>query len=259
MFAPPKQRTGIAVSVLLLAVVAVVVGVTVILTTGGHGDTPTAAPPPVTPRSAPTVPSDPLPSYASPKPLAVQPLIAGWQAVATDRDGVAYDVPPDWQVLSPGTIAGYESANGDPEVLMHTVADYRHDFCPAERGSTRAQVGFITPQDPSPPTQARDAVRAWAAAAAEGDDGTRPAVTVSTPRRVAVDGGKLTATVYTATAPMADPDTCQAPLVKVTVAALSKPDGTPALFVAVTDEQVPDALPDSVLGQVVASLRPVAG
>lgn len=254
---PPKRRTGLVVVLPLLIVVGVLVGMTVILTVHGHRPTVSRHPPVATLPLPSSSPGAPIPSYFSPQPISVPPLISGWQAVAADRDHVAYDVPPDWRVLTPGTIAGYENPDGRPEVVMHTVSDYRHGFCGHERGSTRAEVGFITPQGSKLEAQAQEAVRTWAAAAAEGEDGKQPSVTISGPRQVPVDGGEITATVFTGTAKPMDTNPCSAPLVKVTIAVLAKPDGTSALFTAVTDEQVPDALPDDVLARIISSVRPV--
>lgn len=243
----------------LLIVVGVLVGMTVILTVHIRSHRPIATRhlPVATLPSPNSSPSVPIPSYSSPQPISVPPLISGWQAVAADRDHVAYDVPLDWRVLTPGTIAGYENPDGKPEVVMHTVSDYRHSFCDHERGSTRAEVGFITPHGIEPEAQAQEEVRRWAAAAAEGQDGKQPPVTISSPRQVPVDGGKITATMFTGTAKPVDTNPCSAPLVKVTIVVLTKPDGTSALFTAVTDEQVPDALPDDVLARIISSLRPV--
>jgi hypothetical protein len=64
-----------------------------------------------------------------------KPLVAGWKVVVNPKWGTAFDVPADWQVLSPGTSIGFEdrkSSDGKPLITMSAPAEYKSKWCTSD-------------------------------------------------------------------------------------------------------------------------------
>uniref|UniRef100_A0AAU2VDU8 DUF8017 domain-containing protein n=1 Tax=Streptomyces sp. NBC_00003 TaxID=2903608 RepID=A0AAU2VDU8_9ACTN len=91
------------------------------------------------PASAPAAPSSPA---ANPRGAGteVQPVIAGWKVVVNPKKGDAFDVPPDWEVDSPGMSVGWSDKadpNGFGGMMMSAPAYYKSKWCTAKNGSGR--------------------------------------------------------------------------------------------------------------------------
>ncbi|MEU6477119.1 hypothetical protein ABZ858_09540 [Streptomyces sp. NPDC047017] len=84
--------------------------------------------------SASTGPS-PSGSAADDNPRGTEtakPQIAGWKVVVNPKWGVAFDVPADWEVKSPGLSIGFEDKNGKPITIMSGVAEDKSKWCSSD-------------------------------------------------------------------------------------------------------------------------------
>ncbi len=86
----PRRRKWLTIMVVAVAVLMLASGVTAALMVGGtpQQPAPQAAPPPPPAASTTFVP-----------PAAPEPVVPGWQVAYNPQGQIAYDVPPDWQVL----------------------------------------------------------------------------------------------------------------------------------------------------------------
>ncbi|WP_404958028.1 hypothetical protein [Streptomyces sp. 147326] len=60
-----------------------------------------------------------------------KPLIAGWKTVVNPKHGTAFDVPADWEVLSPDVFSGHADDKDPDKILIgHTApAFYKSEWC----------------------------------------------------------------------------------------------------------------------------------
>ncbi|MFJ6758962.1 hypothetical protein ACIQNK_28575 [Streptomyces sp. NPDC091273] len=60
-----------------------------------------------------------------------KPLVAGWKTVVNPKYGTSFDVPPDWEVLSPDVFSGHADDNDPDKILIgHTApAFYKSEWC----------------------------------------------------------------------------------------------------------------------------------
>lgn len=125
------------VAVIAASAVVLTAGVTGFLVLGGDkddkadgGDKPKSSQSP----SKSTEPSDSA-SGTDDNPRGgegVQPTIDGWKVVINPKRGVAFDVPADWEVESPGVTIGFEddkSDSGEPLIVMSAPAYYKSKWC----------------------------------------------------------------------------------------------------------------------------------
>ncbi|MFB7337409.1 hypothetical protein ACFC00_38240 [Streptomyces adustus] len=90
--------------------------------------------------SASTKPSDPsaTASGADDNPRGNEtekPTVAGWKVVVNPKWGIAFDVPADWEVQSPGLSIGFEEDNSDdgkPIIIMSGTAEYQSKWCTSD-------------------------------------------------------------------------------------------------------------------------------
>ena len=260
---PPPQRpqTGIIIAVVAVVVVLLGGGVTaaVLLSRGDHKHRSVALPPDSGVPSAPAVPGQsapgPLPSSApTAAPPSAPAKVPGWRAVVSVKHGVTYDVPPDWKVLSPTTIVGFEDAHGRPEVAGSGAADYKEGYCQGHSGSWRAQAavtGYITTDLAA---DAADAARKWGTYAYTPDNGQAPAVSLSPAK--AIDAGGTPAQEVTATVTLRDhSDPCNPPRGIVHAVATTLKNGKVSVLVVMADQGVGDAANDADLLKIAGSLR----
>ncbi|MCX5379618.1 hypothetical protein [Streptomyces sp. NBC_00091] len=86
--------------------------------------------------------SSPAPSTSTPPPPApsgnpraggdVKPVIPGWKVVINPKHGTAFDVPPEWNVLSSGMASGFEDESkkdGSPLIMFSAPAFLKEDWC----------------------------------------------------------------------------------------------------------------------------------
>ncbi|MFD4572449.1 hypothetical protein ACFWNK_05385 [Streptomyces sp. NPDC058417] len=138
------NRTKVVAIVAATAVV-IAAGVTGFLVLGGDGDDDkptTAGGDRGASASASTQPS------ASPSASAgtddnprsnekEEPTVAGWKVVINAKWGIAFDVPPDWEVQSPGLSQGFEwkdkeKPTGYDSIIQSGTAEYRSKWCTAD-------------------------------------------------------------------------------------------------------------------------------
>jgi hypothetical protein len=114
------------VAILAASAVVVAAGVTGFLVLGGDkDDTADGGSGKNTKASASTSgePGEPTASASDDDPRGEQlkPTIKGWKVVVNPKWGTAFDVPPDWEVRSPGWGIGFEdekSDDGKPLIMM---------------------------------------------------------------------------------------------------------------------------------------------
>ncbi len=185
-------------------------------------------------------------------------MTAGFQGVLSYKENVAYDVPADWKVETPGTLVGYEDNDGKPVAIMHGVSTYEPDACPDVSGSNRGNVGFETAGTVAPADAAPAGAKVFADGAALDDDGSSAPVTTTAPVDVKVDHGTIAATMATATVTPPASARCAAPTMLITAVAFRTTKGT-ALFIMSLDQGTSDALAPTLAQQIIASLRPYPG
>ncbi|GGX72916.1 hypothetical protein [Streptomyces anandii] len=62
-----------------------------------------------------------------------KPTIAGWKVVVNPKRGIAFDVPADWEVQSPGLAIGFEDdKSGKPLAIMSGVAKFKSKWCTSD-------------------------------------------------------------------------------------------------------------------------------
>ncbi|GLZ40066.1 hypothetical protein [Actinokineospora sp. NBRC 105648] len=268
---PPRNRTPLIVALVALVVVAIGVTATVLLV-NRDDSTPIAGPSsteeaPTTTTSTrttarrPTTSSRPPSTSSTPtdvEDITVPPVTAGWQGVLSYKEQVAYDVPKDWEIETPGTIVGFEDNAGKPSAVMHGVTTYKPEACPNSRGSYRGHAGFVTAGGATPEQAAANGVKIFADAAALNKDGSKAPVALSPAAPTKVAGGKLAAVIATATMTVTEPGDCGSPTILFTAVAFKNGSST-ALFMMYMDQGVSDALPAEISDKVIASVRPYTG
>jgi hypothetical protein len=126
-----KQTTLIAIVAATAVVVAA--GVTGFLVLGDDGEKTTAGgdPKPSAPASQSASPSSP--AIDNPRDDAeLQPTIPGWKVVHNPKYGTLFDVPPEWELLKPGSVTFFEDEkknDGSPVVTMSAPARYKSKWC----------------------------------------------------------------------------------------------------------------------------------
>ncbi|MDQ3577951.1 MAG: hypothetical protein M3443_10210 [Actinomycetota bacterium] len=190
--------------------------------------------------------------------ITIDPVIVGWQGVWSYKENVAYDVPTEWQIDSPGVIVGFEDNTGKPTAVMHGVSTYRPEACPTVDGSYRGRIGLVTADKLDPTDAAGRGAKLFADAAALNADGTKAPVTFTEPVPTKVNQGKIEAMMATATLTVTKPGECPSPTVQFTSVAF-KAGAKTALFMMYMDQGVPDALPKEIADQIISSLRPHEG
>lgn len=132
---PFSTKTVAIVAAAAVAVAALGTGAFVLTRDDGTADVadgkPSASP------SAPASPSASASAAASPgaNPRGgadAKPVIPGWKVVINPKYGTAFDVPPEWNVLSSGMSIGFEDEaknDGSAMVMMGAPAFLKEDWC----------------------------------------------------------------------------------------------------------------------------------
>jgi hypothetical protein len=243
----------------LLAVVTLVggvVGAVVLLSDDDPGPTPVASGPPSGVRSSAAPESSASPGATS---ATIPPRIGGWQGVASRKHGLAYDVPPNWDIKSAGTIVGFEDDKGNPLVGMSGAAGIERGDCTVVRtgvsGGTAPNISRSAKLSDLPGT-AQYAARRWANAGYTPKSGRAPTVRLSSPIGVSLGGIKG----YQVTAGLTVNGTrgsCDPPQAVVYAVAFPSTQGDPVVFIAFADRGVPGAVSDQDLRKVISSIRPL--
>ncbi|WP_255953875.1 hypothetical protein [Streptomyces odontomachi] len=138
---PPRDDRKKTMVTALVAVGAVVVaaGVTGFLVLGGDKDDkadpkPSGSPSASTSSSSSANPSASASGGGNPRGTEskVKPTIPGWKVVVNPRWGTAFDVPPDWEVDTPGVDVGFSDKkhpDGSPLIVMSAPAYDKKKWC----------------------------------------------------------------------------------------------------------------------------------
>ncbi|MFF2655642.1 hypothetical protein [Streptomyces sp. NPDC058045] len=121
----------------LVAVGAVVVtaGVTGFMVLGKDDKKDTAAPAASKSPTAPTAPSTPTGNDNPRDDKGEKATVPGWKVVVNPKWGTAFDVPPEWKVLSPGTFIGFEDKQKEdakPLIGMSAPAFLKEKWCTSD-------------------------------------------------------------------------------------------------------------------------------
>ncbi|MCN9243610.1 hypothetical protein NGF19_22940 [Streptomyces sp. RY43-2] len=121
------NRTKIIAIVAATAVV-VAAGVTGFLLLGGDEDAKASAD--ASPSATASASSSDEPSRGT---ESDKPTVPGWKVVVVPKRGIAYDVPADWEVSSPGTAVGFtDDKTGKPIAYMSGIAEYQSKWCTSD-------------------------------------------------------------------------------------------------------------------------------
>ncbi|MFZ2178377.1 MAG: hypothetical protein WAW17_30995 [Rhodococcus sp. (in: high G+C Gram-positive bacteria)] len=173
----------------------------------------------------------------------------GWQPVAAKR-GLTYDVPPDWNVYSPGTLIGWENDEG-PIRTMSGASELKSVAC-SEHSRALAGVAGSGTVDLTAAAQA-DAAAVESIFTSE--SGRVPEVILSAPREFSVSGHpavEISATVRN----IEQEDGCTAPSARYTViTTTSETEPDTVVFIVTTDQGVSDAPDTGLAAKIVSTLR----
>ncbi|AOR35606.1 hypothetical protein BFF78_35090 [Streptomyces fodineus] len=66
--------------------------------------------------------------------VSEKPTVPGWKVVVNTKWGVAYDVPADWTVQSPGLAIGFDfpKSESDKGITMSGIAQYKPKWCTSD-------------------------------------------------------------------------------------------------------------------------------
>ncbi|TDD30710.1 hypothetical protein E1287_28630 [Actinomadura sp. KC06] len=201
--------------------------------------------------------SAPPPSSPEPEPVStVPPKVKGWRAVSSAKYGMAYDVSRAWRILPTETLSGFDGLDGKEPVMMSSVATYRKDACKdGDTDYNRGSAGFNQYVEGDVSQVARHAANKWATHAYTVKGDPAPVVTLSAPKTVKVGRGK--GVHVRADVVIKAQGRCDAPAGIVhTVAMPGVAPGKTTVFVLMSDQGVPDAMPKAELTKVLGSLRP---
>ncbi|MFJ3234127.1 hypothetical protein [Streptomyces sp. NPDC086787] len=128
------------IAMVTAAAVVVAAGVTGFLMLSGKGDKDAEAKDGPTGKASHSPTAEPTATESGPEDNprgneSEKPLVAGWKVVVNPRWGTAFDVPPDWQVDTPGTAIGFEdrkSDEGKPLIMMSAPAVLGPKWCTSD-------------------------------------------------------------------------------------------------------------------------------
>ncbi len=243
---------GLAIAGLVLAV-GVVAGVVYIRGDGASdpaANTSTTAPP-ATGQSGGPSPSS-RPPVTSSRAATPDPLVPGWQVAVSGKRRLAYDVPPGWKVLGEETIVGFDDTTGEPLIGMSGAATYQDGYCAEADASWRAATGFSGYRDTDLALVATDAARKWGRFGYLGPDDQEPAVEVAPASELTVNG--IVGAYSTATIRVTAPAPCAPPSAVVHTFALPADEGS-YVFIVISDQEVPDALPADQIRRIIETVR----
>ncbi|MFC9394924.1 hypothetical protein ACFTWS_17440 [Streptomyces sp. NPDC057027] len=150
-----KKKQTTIVAIVAATAVVVAAGVTAFLVLGKDDDKKNTAEDPKPSASASVDPSSaPAPSQSSgianPRDgAAQQPTVPGWKVVYNPKYGTLFDVPPEWEVLKPGSITYFEDEkkhDGSPLVTMSGPTRLKGKWCTydVDKNGTEETWGLAT-------------------------------------------------------------------------------------------------------------------
>ncbi|MGX1883087.1 hypothetical protein [Streptomyces sp. NPDC055287] len=130
-----RTTTVVAIVAATAVVAAAVITGVVILGKDDEGGTTEAGGKETSASSAaatPVEPSAPASSAENPRGGSVEearPTIPGWQVVTNPKYGTRFDVPPEWEVKSPGLTINFTDNKDKPVISMSAPAYYKSGWC----------------------------------------------------------------------------------------------------------------------------------
>lgn len=255
---PPKSggKAGIWIAVGIAAVLIGGIALTAVAVSRSDDAPDTAAGASATPSMVSALSTTPAPSATSaPKATTTaptgaaagqEPLIEGYQVVASPDRGAAYDVPPSWKVATESTIGGFGEPPGDSVIGKGYASDGR-DYCP---GSTRT-VSLLTGSKLSDHAEAGAELGTKTAPLAYGGSTGTPKP--AEPLRSM--NGKISGMFTETTGTVPDPKPgCAATYSVYTYAFKGAKDGS-FVMVMVADTGVPDAVDAATAKRIFSSIR----
>ncbi|CAM5323014.1 MULTISPECIES: hypothetical protein [Streptomyces] len=139
-----KKTTVIAIVAATAVVVAAAVTGFVVLKDDGKSSSEADGKSTKSPSAAGSGSAAPSSPAANPRGAGtdVKPVIAGWKVVVNPTRGDAFDVPPDWEVDSPGMSVGWSDKadkNGFGGMMMSSPAYLKSKWCTTKDSSGRDQ------------------------------------------------------------------------------------------------------------------------
>ncbi|MCP3797859.1 hypothetical protein NLX83_01160 [Allokutzneria sp. A3M-2-11 16] len=214
MTRPNARRNALITALLLVIVVAGGTATALLLSRGGGQTAPsTTAPPPPEKTTPPPVTTRPLPPARN----------AGWQVIANHDSGLIYEVPGSW------ALGGARMARPGGVLSLSGLAAARPFQCDGKE-FVRGEVGsgrMLRRDDPA------IVAGAVAEGAAKSNYGS-PTVELGPPAPVAVDN--LAGATVVADVSSTAPSPCHASKARITVLALTVPNGTVAVKIEVPED-----------------------
>ncbi|UQX00117.1 hypothetical protein [Streptomyces sp. RerS4] len=142
---PYATKTVAIVAASAVVVTAAVTGAFVLTRDDDKGAQANDKPPataPMTPASSP--PAD-APSGNPRSGEAPKPVVPGWKVVINTKYGVAYDVPPEWNVNGSGVSLFFEDeakGDGSPVITMSGTATLKSEWCAVDKDKDGDQEKF---------------------------------------------------------------------------------------------------------------------
>ncbi|MFI1285861.1 hypothetical protein ACH4U5_34765 [Streptomyces sp. NPDC020858] len=217
--------------------------------------------------SAPPASSEPAPAGTSPNPRAggdAKPVIPGWKVVVNTKYGVAYDVPPEWNVNESGVVLFYDDEvknDGKPVITMSGTATFKQEWCTVDKeadGSLEkfsiADAGVKGAQGAKDTGQAatdNTGTWVWAGFAQKEPKGT---VKVTDPKEFTTTSG-LKGHMVVATAPNVKKEHKCSTDGKAVGFAFKNAVGDFASFAMITAAGVKEEVPTDVSDKILSSIR----
>lgn len=264
---PPGNRNTLMIAVSVVAAVAVVaaavIGGVYLMGDDKGGDVadPTTSP---RPSAAATSASPQSPATSDgggftdaprgmPGDIGVKAVVPGWQTQVRGDRNVAFDVPKDWKLESPGMMFGYTDGQGRTLTSMSNPAVYKEDWC---GHSSRASAG--TKGAHGAKSLADEAYNVAGLLAQGAYDENRKGT-------IKVTGGKAFTNAqglhgYTATATVTNipkGDGCTPSSAVTRTFAYLGSDNEPVVWLLCADRGFPGAVSDAVIDTMMNSIRPM--
>ena len=212
---------------------------------------PTSTDPP-TPRTFPASPAPPPPPAA---PVGLVPSqVPGWTAAVSTTRNAAYDVPAPWVPGSPGLVRGYRT-DDEVGIAMSGVAAYESgEPSPCAEGEQYelAWSGVTGAPVADAAIAARDVAELWTGYF-EPENGSPPQAEYSTPQPVTVNGQAGSHVVADIVVPSG---ACGSPHKVIHTVAVHDGTGESLVWVLLAEQDVPGAVTDADIDQIIRSLRP---
>jgi hypothetical protein len=217
---------------------------------------PTAAPA----RPTPTAPAGPTGSTppGGGLPVVIDPVIPGWNVVRSVNRAAAYDVPPDWNVLTETTIFGFGDINNGG-VASTGASTFGDEACGP---STVLAAGVVRHDEGADlAASATTLADAWADQAYLDANDAHPTLTTSDPEPLTMLTGQPAVMVKT-TAVAASPSqnscaTTTGAAYAVAATGFEGELGPTVILVVVTDVDSPGSPSEETIREILCTLRPV--